>query len=142
MSRILSTRAFTLWMFFFLTAGLLAIGGVYLIFNPNYLQGDSPFTLSPLSKDPVSLSLNLTSPENNQLVFDPKIKVEGKTSPKATVVMSAENLDQALEADGGGDFSTTLTLIPGVNEITILTLDEQGNTKTEERTVYYSKEKI
>ena len=142
MNKRLSTRAFVLWMSFFLISGLLAIGIVFLIFNPQYLQKDSAFPLSPLTKEPVSLTLHLESPDDNQMVYDPKIKIEGQTAPKALVVISSDTVDQALEADGGGDFSTTLTLQSGVNQITVMTLDEQGNTKTEERTLYYSKEKL
>lgn len=101
----------------------------------------SPVT-KPVTSKPVSLTLNLSAPEDNLLTFDPDLLLQGKTSPQAKVILILEKEDLALEANNFGDFSTTVKLTEGVNNITVAAFDNLGNKKSEERTVFYSKEKI
>ncbi len=122
-----------------LLLGLVGAGGY---FGYTYLQPSSPPSYgAPVSTTPVSFTLSVTSPENNALVFDPTILVQGKTSPNSTVIISNQN-DLPLTANQNGDFSTTIKLQAGINQLTIGAVDEMGNTKSETRTVYYTKTKL
>lgn len=97
---------------------------------------------NPVSSEPVSLTLNLSHPEDNNLVFDEDLLIEGKSSKDTLVLISLEDRDQIIETDTEGNFSQTVKLIEGVNHLSVSAFDQLGNLKSEERTIYYSKEKI
>lgn len=123
------------------------LGAFYFISNnssislPKGTANVSPVT-KPVTSEPVSLTLNLTSPENELLVFDSDLLVQGKTSPKSTVILSLDDEDLTLLANDSGDFSTTVKLNEGANKIIVAVFDNLGNEKKEERAVFYSTEKI
>lgn len=132
-------------IFFLSMLGILSfsLGGIFWldkILNPqiknNYLLG------LPVTREPVSLILNLHSPDDDLITYDSELLVSGKTLPKATVLLSLSQKDLVIEVTSFGDFSTTISLNPGVNQILVASFDNLGNSKTENRTVYYSQEKI
>jgi len=133
-----------IFILFIVIAGIIGSGylaSIYHILNSNPIDSIT-FSQGPLTSEPVSFNLNLSSPENNSLLFDPDILIQGATSPGATIIISLDSEDLALEASSNGNFSTTITLSEGVNELLITSFDKDGNSKTESRTIYYSKEKI
>lgn len=131
---------FLLSMLLVLLVGLALIATLYFLVNPakkvDYLQGGNPVT-----NEPTSLTLNLSSPDDNVLVFSPNLLIQGKTLENALVLISS-NSDRMISANNKGDFSFTWNLDEGVNNLTIVAFDTAGNSKTTTRTVYYSKEKI
>lgn len=96
----------------------------------------------PVSKKPVSFKLDINNPEDELLVFEKSLVVSGQTSPFASVIISTPTQDLGIEANIEGEFSKIINLDLGLNEILITSIDEQGNNKTENRTVYFSEEKI
>lgn len=128
-------------MFLILLAGVLFFFGLHLY--TEQISFVSPeVNQSPVTREPVSLELNLSSPEDNQLFFESDTLVQGKTSPGSFVLLSSEEKDTGIETTPEGNFSLTVKLLPGLNRIAITAFDQSGNSKSEERTVYYSKEKI
>jgi len=124
---------------------LLITGGffVYLHYFINPLQ--NPITLlnyQPVTSKPVSLSLNLSSPDNNILVFDHNLLINGQTSSGILILVTANDNNQTLNASTKGDFSLTVKLKPGINQIIVSAFDNMGNYKSESRLIYYSEEKI
>lgn len=123
--------------------GLSLIVGVwfYLQKEPNvnnsYLGNNNPVT-----SEPVSLTLDLGSPDDNQLVFNNDLLIQGTTLPHAIVIVSTNKNDIVVESGDNGDFSADLKLLPGVNQFSVTAFDDSGNTKIEKRTVYYSTEKL
>ncbi|MBI4040063.1 hypothetical protein HY389_01775 [Candidatus Daviesbacteria bacterium] len=113
----------------------------YLILNPKSADKYG-FNLGPVTTAPVSLTLAVSSPDDNLLTNSPNLLISGTTSPNSLVVISTNDNDQILTASGSGDFSYTAKLNDGANSIKISTFDDQGNSKNEDRTVYYSAEKI
>lgn len=120
--------------------GLLAGGayGGYLLVQPA-----SPASYGqPVTSTPVSFTLTVSSPEDNALVFDPTILIQGKTSPGSTIIISGQTEDLPLPVGDNGNFSTTIKLQNGVNRLTIASFDAAGNTKSETRTIFYTKTKL
>lgn len=76
---------------------------------------------TPAPKNQVSLIIS--SPKNNQTVSSPNLTVSGSTVSNADVSVN----DKDLSADSKGNFSTTVTLDEGENEILVVTSDESGN---------------
>lgn len=123
---------------------LLSLGFLIFTYYRGHFQPSLTILTStgPVTQEPVSLTLNLASPDDNLLVFDPDILIEGKTTPGSTALLSFDDNDQVINVNNTGDFSATAKLQSGINQFIITVFDESGNTKTEERTVFYSTEKI
>jgi hypothetical protein len=142
-----SNKKFPGWIIIFfiiIVLTLIVLGGVwyYLQNNLTIPNKQSAVNLSPVTSEPVSVTLNLASPDDNVLIFDDSLLIQGKTSPQATVILSFDKDDSVIEAGNSGDFSATIKLQPGVNQFTVSVFDNFGNSKSENRTVYYSKEKL
>lgn len=115
--------------------------GIYY-FEGNQINQPNISFGNPVTKEPVSLTLNLTSPDDNILVFDSNLLVQGTTSKDALVILSSNSDDQILKVSHRGEFSTTIKLQEGLNKFIISSSDATGLNKQESRTVYYSKDKI
>lgn len=130
---------------YLLTAVFIASLGLFLVF---YFTSNSKINTKqlinswPVTSEPVSLTLNLSSPEDNLLTFDTDLLIQGKTAPEVKVIISSEEEDEVLESSSKGDFSTTIKLSEGLNNLLVTTFDASGNSKSEERTIFYSKEKL
>ena len=70
--------------------------------------------------------MNITSPLNGVVTTNETIAVEGLTDPRADVEIN----DLKLVAGSTGKFRVLVNLTIGDNEITIMTSDDLGNTKT------------
>lgn len=157
MNKLFSSKGSILSILLVFLFGFITISIIYFYSNPKALK-NLPFQFSfqispqkeqnslissaPVTSEPVSLSFNLSSPDNNLLVFDSDLLVSGKTSPQATLVLSLDKEDWATEVDSTGNFSNTVNLKEGANNLIVTIFDSQGNSKSESRTIYYSKEKI
>jgi hypothetical protein len=124
------------------------IGGViYAQQNPRVLQNLN-FTKNlnlphrPVTEEPVSFTLQIDSPEEDSLVYKSEIKVTGKTSPDAVVIISTDEEDISTIAGSDGMFTTPMTIEQGANHLTITVFDGKGNSKSEERTIYFATEQL
>ncbi len=130
-----------------LLLGLLFLAALGLVVWKNLPQNKqillpTSSAYNPVTKIPVSFTLEITNPDDELLVFDKSIVVSGKTTPKTTVVINDDGELSTTEADSNGQFSKVIVLDTGVNKILIHGVDTQGNSKEDHRTVYYSEEKI
>lgn len=135
-------RIFVITLSALLVLGAGFLGTFYYFTYYPIAQKDTEVTRLPVTSQPVSLTLYLSSPDYDQLVFNPNLLVEGKTSPEAVAIVNLNDDDQMIKASGQGDFSATLILQEGINQLSVTAFDNQGNRKTEDRTVYYSTEKL
>lgn len=141
MAKKLSTTFFTFSMIIILLLGSAFFIGLHFFMNPQ----QSPLALSnyqPVTSKPVSLTLNLSSPDDNLLVSDANLLISGQTSPGILVLITVNDTNQTINASNQGDFSLTIKLQPGTNQIIVSAFDNQGNYKTEERSIYYLEEKL
>lgn len=99
-------------------------------------------TYTPVTSPKESLTLILSSPDDNLLTFQENLLIQGKTTPGSLLILSTENSDEAKTVGSSGDFSFTITLTKGLNQIQIASFAQNGNQQTEIRNVYYSKEQI
>jgi len=127
--------------------GLLVIGGLWwtnratteesLNITPTPVLEQSP-TLIPTP----SLSLEIISPEDESIIEEEKVTLEGKTAPESVVVVIYPEGENIVEADEEGNFETEITLVGGANEIKITAYDEEGNQAEKNLTLVYSTAKI
>lgn len=138
----ISARHFIISQLFILTAGLIFLGWLYYLLNIQYQQGNKIFLNGPVTSKPKSLILMLDQPDDNTLTFQPSILISGKTGFLSDVLISTDSQDLVIQSKTDGSFSTVLNLDEGVNNITVVVFDPKGESRSSQRSVFYSKEKI
>ena len=140
LNRRLSFKTFVISQVIILIFGFISIAGLYYFL---YLQdAPKPIPKGPVTELPKSLILSLDQPGDNQLSYDSSIVISGKTLPQISVLIFTETQDQMIKSSGSGDFSTVIKLDEGVNLITVASVYSTGESKSDSRTVFYSKEKL
>lgn len=144
MKRKLSTKLFLFSQFSILLIGLSLLGALHYLLNIQYQAPTSRYSTSggPVTTEPRSLLISLEEPDDNRLVFKSSLLISGRTSPNLPVLISTESEDLVINSRSDGAFSSTLELREGVNTITVAVFDVSGDSRSETKTVYYSKEKI
>lgn len=135
-------KYFFLSQFAILFFGLLSIFIIHYIVNIQYKVSNNPFSQGPLTSLPKSFTLTLDQPFDNSLVFEDNLLISGKSNPNMKVLIYSDTLDLVVKTKSDGKFSQSLDLEEGVNNIKVVVFDEEGDSREESRTVYYSKEKI
>ena len=128
--------------------GLLVIGGLW--WTNKTTTGENPIVPSPtplITQAPtltpaLSLPLEIINPENESIIEEEEITLEGKTIPGSVVVVIYPEGENIVEADEEGNFETEITLVGGANEIKITAYDEEGNQAEKNLTLIYSTAKI
>lgn len=141
MSRNMSATSFIFAMLIILILGSAFFLALHFYLNPQQI----PVTFQnyqPVTTLPVSLTLDLSNPDDNLLVFDSNVLVSGKTVPGALVLITANDQNQIITASSDGYFSQTVKLSPQVNQLSISAFDNLGSYKSEQRTIYFSEEKL
>lgn len=140
--KILSTKHFIISHILILITGLIFLAGLYYILNIQYQPPKELFKMGPVTSLPKTLRLDLDQPDADSLSFSPSIIVSGQTAPSTEVLISTDSDDLVIKSKPDGSFSTIVSLDEGVNKITTSVFDATGDSRSAERTVYYSKEKI
>lgn len=143
MSKLLSTKTFIISQSLILVISLIFLGLLHYLVNIQY-QENQVFSLKrgPVTRPPATLTLEVSSPDENSLVFEPQILISGKTLPNLQVIISSEYEDIITQVKPDGRFSADFPLKEGVNNIEVVVFDRDGEQKFLKRLVFYSKEKI
>lgn len=130
-------------MILILLAGLIVVGIFHYLLNIQYQPPSSYSDLGgPVTSAPRSITLELSEPDDDSLIFKSSSLVSGKTLPKLNVLVSSQNSDIVIESKTDGSFSTLINLDEGPNTITVTAFNSSGEEKSLTRQIYYSKEKI
>lgn len=138
----LSTKQFLISHFLILLVGLVFLSGLYYILNIQYQKSSNPFLNGPVTTPPKTLRLDLDHPDDDSLTFQPSIIVSGQTSPNKDVLIFTDTQDLIITSKKDGSFSTILNLDEGVNNITAAVFDSTGDSRSAQRSIYFSQEKI
>lgn len=103
--------------------------------TPALTPGTTPaptpvITVTP-TPAPVTLSLEISAPEDESVVSADTITVRGTTAPGAVVSVSVDGILEVTIADVGGHFSAVVALQEGPNFIEVVASDLEGNEVTE-----------
>lgn len=139
--KVLTSGQFLSSMMTVLAVGLAFLGVLYYLVNQDYLFR-GPKYQDPVTTAPISLYLELTSPDDDSYSTSNTIVVSGKTIPEATVAMISQSDNEVLSANEIGEFSKVFPLDKGLNLITVTSYDNKGNAKSVTIHVYYSSEEI
>lgn len=139
----LTRKQFMLSQILILAVGLFLIITLYYLVNIQYRQTANPYSQGlTVTTSPKSLRIDLDQPDNDLLTFSQTVIVSGQTGPNMDVLISSQSEDLIVKSTPDGKFSTIFDLTAGVNEISVVVFDATGDTRSAERTVYYSEEKI
>lgn len=142
LNRLLSTKTFALSQLLILILGITFIGSLYYLLNVQYQSRVQPFLAGPITNSPKSLSLEVTDPADDSLVFKSNLLLSGKTLPNLKILISSDQKDQVTTSSADGSFSSSLTLNSGPNKISITVFSATGEEKTVTKNVYFSNESI
>jgi len=120
-----------------------AIGGIvtYGIYRANQAlinkaTGNNPQVLELPSATPVAntnIGLSILNPENNIVIQENLLTIQGKSTENAVIAISSENQDFFVLSDENGLFSQEIDLIKGANTIKVTASD--GNVLSEEKVI-------
>ncbi len=91
---------------------------------------------------PQKTDLTIFQPLDNTLVSNSSIKITGSSSPKAQIIINTPLNAYNTQADENGNFSQTVKLEAGVNEIQISSFDSQDNQTDVDLTITYSSAQV
>jgi hypothetical protein len=144
LSQSISSTSFVIAQLLILLIGLGAVGGLYYYLNVRHTSTlPNQFSkITPITDKPATFTLDLTTPQDDLLVFDNTLPISGTTSPNLNVLVSSQNNDLIAQSNKSGTFTVTFPLSEGINDLTIIAFDKNGEQRQATRTVYYSKEKL
>jgi len=82
--------------------------------------------------------ITITTPPDNSATAGPAIQVAGTTDEPASIEVG---IGEPVQYFNGTSFSTTVTLVPGLNTIDIKATDQAGNPANDKRTVIFDDRK-
>lgn len=138
----LSPKTFVYSQILILVFSLMFLGGLHYIVNVQFVKSGKYFARGPVTSAPKVVALEVTSPDDQSVVFDATTLVSGKSLPKATVLISSKDSEGIVQAETDGTFAVSFPLVEGLNEITVTAFDQKGEERLTIRSVYYSKEKL
>ncbi len=74
----------------------------------------------------VTSKITILKPEENELLTEESVIIEGISEPNTKLVISAENDDYLLITDQDGGFKQEVRLVGGLNEILITAFTQKG----------------
>lgn len=100
----------------------VAIAGLYFAavkFVPNLGKTPPTITFNPPPPAPAAKSLIVNQPVDETTTKDSPITISGQAAPAAQIIVFAPAEEKIASADAAGNFSTTLKLEDGENEISV-----------------------
>lgn len=94
--------------------------------------------LTPLPEP--AQTLTISEPEDGSVVDREKIKVKGRATPEAVLVILTNTQEVIITAQASGEFEQEIELEGGANEITVVAYNEEGAEERQTLTVVYSTE--
>ncbi len=142
MHRKLSARFFIISLTLISLLALAGLSGLYFYLNQASVKPTPAILNGPVTAPHQDITLSLSGPDDNSLVFDPNLLVGGTTLPEATIIINWNDNNKVVRAGNDGTFSATLKLDAGVNNLKVAAFDSSGNSKEEDRLIFYSTEKL
>ena len=130
-----------------LLLGLIVAGGAFYFLQSSKgakPQENSPKTesVSPTQTPSSNLSITINSPKDEEVVTKKLVTVSGKTTGASVVVISTPLADDVIEPSANGDFTATITIDNGYNELLFTAIAPTGEEVRKTQTITYSTEEF
>lgn len=124
--------------------GLMVAGATFYLYQSTKVvsqpQKQQQTTASPSQAPQSSLFLTIDSPADEEVVGKKTVTIIGKTVPDAVVIISTGIGDNVLIPASTGNFTGTITIENGVNEITARAIVPNGQSVKIVKTLTFSTE--
>lgn len=128
-------------------AGLLVAGIAFYFYQSTKVIPQNKIKNISVSQEPTptitiksNLFLEIDKPKDETVIDKKIITVSGKTLSDAVIIISTNSTDEVVTPAGNGDFSTTINITDGQNQIEITAIAPNGEEQTAIRTITYSTE--
>ncbi|SRR5260221_193486 len=123
--------------------GLIVAGlGFYLYQSTRAIPSTKLGTvkITPPTPTPQSVFLSVDTPADESTTDNKTVTLSGRTIPHATVIISTPTNDQVISPSSLGNFSTTITIGNGENEIYVTSISPAGTETQKIVTITYTTE--
>jgi len=123
--------------------GLIVAGiGFYLYQSTKAISPTKLGTVKivPPTPTPPSVYLTIDTPQNESTTSNKTVAITGRTNSNATVVVSTFTADQVIVPTSEGNFSTTVLIGNGENEIHVTSISPSGTQAEKIVTLTYTTE--
>lgn len=123
--------------------GLSVASGIFYFYQQTKIispENQNKIVIPPSTTPKPKVILTVDEPTDEKISDTRVVKVSGKTEPDALIIILTDDNEEVINPAKNGDFSTTITLVNGVNLLQITAVGKNGDTNTIERTVSYSTE--
>lgn len=103
---------------------------------------DRVTTTEPTPTPADAVLLVIEQPTNEQITDRRSVQVKGKTNPGNTIIVSTNQEDVVAQPTKDGAFSVTVTIDAGTNKIVTRAIDQNGETKIDERIITFTTEEF
>ncbi|MFA5025337.1 MAG: hypothetical protein WC503_02435 [Candidatus Shapirobacteria bacterium] len=97
---------------------------------------------TPTLNTSTSPNIEITSPQNNDIISTSKTVIKGHTSPNSLVIITTPLKNYNLDTNSQGDFSVNINLEPGLNAINLTVIDQNDAENHTELFITYSTTKL
>lgn len=124
--------------------GIMVAGVLFYFYQASKTVSEEKQTTikasSPTPTPQSSIFLTIDEPNNESVVETKTVTVAGKTVPDATVVITTTITQLVVKPAKNGNFSVTVTIEDGENQIDVLAISPTGQEAHEVKTITYSTE--
>ncbi len=124
-------------------AGLFLAFGVWKLtskISKKVAISPSPIVQNETPTPKPGFTITIASPKNSSVVTDSLLTITGKSEPLSKMVISTSVDDYFVKVDDNGDFSSDITLQPGLNITNLTAFNSLGNEITAKLDLVFSSE--
>ncbi|MFA4826789.1 MAG: hypothetical protein WC596_00840 [Candidatus Shapirobacteria bacterium] len=110
--------------------------------SPDPLISSTPSPTPSNQTSDNSHSLTITSPENETIVSNSKLSIQGSTTPLSTIIIITPVKTYQQNVNTSGDFNISVDIETGFNIIQINSIDPNDNQVNQQLVITYSTAKI
>lgn len=121
-----------------ITFGLVIAFGAWRINSSLKSKVETQTPTKTPSPNSSEFKITLNKPENEDVITNEILNVNGITKANSILMVSGETEDSVLKVDSKGSFSQDIELVAGVNQIRLTAFDPQGATSIEKVLVVFS----
>lgn len=135
-------------IFVAIVAGLFITSAGFFIYQSTKKINDTPTTTQTVTvtpqqnKDEGGLFITISEPKDESLTNKRTLSIKGSSNPENLIVISTNLEDIQIKPSRDGDFSATIDIDAGANEIRTRAIAPSGNSAEDIRTVTYSTEEF
>ncbi len=133
-------------IFVAIIAGLFITSAGFFIYQSTKKTNDTPIATKGVTVTPQQVQENgeifvrVSEPKDEVLTNKRTLSIKGTTNPGNTIVISTNLEDVQVKPSQDGNFSVTIDIDAGANQVVTRALDSSGNSAQDIRTVTYSTE--